>query len=261
MKCHFLILFSLFSQPLCAQESKTESNKSLRAAIQKWVAVMKETQTVQKDWREQKQVLLDSRDSLTSELVQVEREIAEADERRKTLDQASEDKLARKAKFDAGREAFRASLDALDAKVSAVIPILPAELAKNGKLEKAIADHQKFVATKDKDTLGLNSRLTAMLTILTEAEKFNQIVSTFDGKTVQAGEQRVLLDGAYFGLASGFAANEAGTSAFKLTPSANGWSEEEITDAAVIAEVRELIDVANGSGETRLVTLPLEIAR
>ena len=261
MKCHFLLLFSLFALPLFAQESKTENNKALRAAIQKWVAVMKETQTVQKDWREQKQVLLDSRDSLTSEVTQVENEIAEADERRKTLDQASEDKLARKATFDAGREALRAGLDALDAKVSAVIPILPAELVKNGKLEKAIVDHQKFSATEDKETLGLNSRLTAMLTILTEAEKFNQIVSTFGGKTVQAGEERVLLDGAYFGLACGFAANEAGTVAFKLTPSATGWSEEEITDEDLIKEVRALINVANGSGETRLITLPLEIAR
>ncbi|MCH1509063.1 MAG: hypothetical protein L7T84_07670, partial [Akkermansiaceae bacterium] len=145
-------------------------------------------------------------------------------------------------------------------RISAVIPLLPNELARQPKLEKAIVDHKNFVIRKDKEAIGLNSRLTAMLTILTEAEKFNQVVTPFSGKSAETGGQKILLDGIYFGLAMGFAANEYGTIAFRLVPGSEGWVEEELTDSEVIEDVRELIDVGNASGETRLVSVPLEIA-
>ena len=100
-----------------------------------------------------------------------------------------------------------------------------------------------------------------MLTILTEAEKFNQVITPFSGRSAEAGGQKVLLDGIYFGLAAGFAANEAGTVALRLKPGPEGWLETEVTDPEVITQVRDLINVGNASGEIQLVTLPLEIAK
>jgi len=78
---------------------------------------------------------------------------------------------------------------------------------------------------------------------------------------VDSGGKKILLDGAYFGLAMGFAANEEGTVAFRLKPGSDGWEEDELTGEDIVKEVRELINVANGSGETRLVNIPLEIAK
>ena len=189
----------------------------------------------------------------------MESEILSAFARLSKTDASSQEKLAQKKRYDEGREELREGLNGLEERISAVIPLLPEELASQPKLEKAIVDHRNFVIRKDKEAIGLNSRLTAMLTILTEAEKFNQVVTPFSGKSAETGGQKILLDGIYFGLGMGFAANEEGTIAFRLVPGPEGWTEEELTDPGVIEDVRELIDVGNGSGETSLVTIPLQI--
>lgn len=258
----FTVISILIASSLMAfgQQGGTEANKALRATIQKWVAVMKETQEKQKNWKEQKQILSDTKDSLVSEAAQLEKEIKDSEERLAASDNASKDKLAQKDRYDEGRETLRAGLDQLEEKVSQVINILPIQLKEEGKLAKAIVDHENFRKAEDKKSQGLNARLTAMLTILTEAEKFNQIVSTFEGASAQSGNETVLLDGAYFGLALGFKANEAGTVAFMMKPSPDGWTDTELQGEELISDVRKLINVANGSGETALVNVPLEIS-
>lgn len=249
--------------PLHAQDGGIEANKKLRATVQKWIAVMKETQEKQKEWKEKKEILLDSKASLEAETAQLESEILAAFDRQKKLDVQSADKLAEKKSYDAAREALRDGLNDLDAKVSAVIPLLPKQLTKEGKIEKAIADHLGFVKRTDKDKIALNARLTSMITILLEAEKFNQVVTPFKGGglTADVGGDQVILDGIYFGLAMGFASDEQGKVAYRLDPSPGGWEKKEISDPETVAKIRELIDVGNASGEVRLVELPLEIAK
>lgn len=247
--------------PLSAQEDGNSANDQLRSSVQKWISVMKSTQETQRGWKEQKQILLDSKTSLLAENAQMEKEILGAFHRLGSTDDASQKKLTEKKSYDDGREALRDGLNDLDEKVSAVIPLLPKELSSESKLEKAIIDHENYVIRQDKDKISLNGRLTAMLTILTEAEKFNQVVTPFSGRSADAGGQKVLLDGIYFGLAMGFAANEAGTVAIHLKPGPKGWTETEISDPEVIEQVRDLINVGNASGEVRLVSIPLEIAK
>ena len=261
MKFAFVPAILLAILPVSAQENASVANDQLRASVQKWVAVMKATQEKQKEWKEQKEILLDSKASLLAENSQMEKEILSAFSRLGSTDETSRRKLAEKKSYDNGREALRDGLNDLDAKISAVIPLLPRELARQPKLEKAIVDHRNFVIRQDKEKISLNARLTAMLTILTEAEKFNQVVTPFSGRSADAGGNKVLLDGIYFGLAMGFAANEQGTVALQLKPGPEGWVESEISDPEVIEQVRELINVGNASGEVRLVTLPLEIAK
>ena len=257
----FLFLLVGVPLPLLAQDDGNAANDQLRTGVQKWIAVMKATQETQREWKEQKQILLDSKASLQAENAQMEQEILAAFARLGTTDEASQKKLAEKKSYDNGREALRDGLNDLDEKISAIIPLLPKELASQNKLEKAIVDHKNYVIRQDKEKISLNGRLTAMLTILTEAEKFNQIVTPFSGRSADAGGQKVLLDGIYFGLAMGFAANESGTVAIHLKPGPEGWVETEITDPEAVTQVRDLINVGNASGDIRLVSLPLEIAK
>ena len=261
MKFAFIPLLILSISPLSSKEGGIEANKKLRATVQKWISVMKETQKKQKDWKEQKQILLDSKDSLQSESEQLESEILAAFARETKLDTLSLEKKKEKGSYDDAREALRDGLNDLDAKVSAVIPLLPDTLTKEGKVEKAIADHKGFVIRNDKDKIALNSRLTAMITILIEAEKFNQVITPFEGSTAEVGGRKLLLDGIYFGLAMGFAADESGKVAIQMNPGPDGWVQTEITDPETVSKVRELIDVGKGAGEIGLVDLPLEIAK
>jgi len=247
--------------PLSAQEGGIEANRKLRTTVQKWISVMKEIQEKKKEGKEQKQILIDSKAALEAETKQLEVEIEAAEKRKAQLDEKSQDKLEKKETYDAAREALRAGLNRLEMKVSSVIPILPEELTSRDKVAKAISDHRGFVAKTDKDSLDLNARLTPMAAILSEAEKFNQIVTTFKGRTVTVGGKPVLLDGIYFGLAMGFAADNSGQKAILLKPGPKGWTETEISDVEVAAQVRELIEVGMGTGEIRLIDLPLEIAK
>lgn len=259
MKFRLLILVSAcLTSLLSAQGESAKANESLRASIQKWVAIMKETQEKRAEWRERKQILKQSKEALLADNIQMESEILAAFKRIANTDEASQEKLADKREYDEARESLRDGLNDLDAKISALIPLLPKELAERPKLEKEIVNHRNFVIRQDKEKLGLNARLTAMLTILTESEKFNQVVTPFTGRSAGEEGNRVLLDGIYFGLAMGFAANEAGTIAFQLRPGPDGWEEVPVTDPDLIEKVRALIDVGNAAGEVQLVDLPLE---
>jgi len=119
--------------------------------------------------------------SLLTETKQLETEILAAFDRLAVADEESKEKLEARDRYNAGRDYLRKGLDELEPKVSAVIPLLPEELASQPKLEKAIVDHQKYASFNNKNHIGLNTRLTAMLTILIEAEKFNQVVTPYGG--------------------------------------------------------------------------------
>lgn len=235
-----------------------ETTKSLRATVQKWTEVMRETQGAQERWKQDKQVLQDTKSSLEIEVEQLKAEIKAAEERIAETDAASADKLALKQMHEKAREAFRAGLDAVEAEVSAVIPLLPAELAENPKMQVAIESHRKFSASTEKESLSLNKRLDAMLTILAEAERFQQAIQVYGGRVRElSGEQR-LLDVVYFGLALGYGVDQDGTIAFQLSPSPEGWVERKLEAEDALA-VRELMNVAQKSGEVRLVDVPMTI--
>ncbi len=237
------------------------ANENLRVTIQKWVEVMKSIQTEQKNWKAEQEVLEGNIASIEAEIGQLESELAESKKRRATADAASVDKLAQKEEYSAARIALREGLNGLESEVSAVIPLLPKELTDEAKIKTAIEDHQKFSATTDKESLPLNKRLSPMLTLLTEAEKFNQVVTTYEGRAFTAQGQTRLLDVVYFGLSTGFAADEKGELAFRLQPSPTGWQEVPLTGEGLAKTIRELIDIAKGTGETRLVNLPLELGK
>lgn len=253
-----LVILTLLPMQLQANEE----NKQIRATVQKWIAIMKETQTKQREWREKKQILQDSKAALISEREQMKDEILAAHKRINSSDESSKEKIEAKDNYDTGRKALLHGLNDLDAKVSAVIPLLPEELINsNSSLAKQITDHQNFVKRKDKEKISRNGRLQAMITILIEAEKFNQVITPFDNRLITHGEDELAVDGIYFGLAMGYAANEAGTIALQLTPSPEGWTETKISDPELAGQIRELINAGNGSGETELITLPIEIAK
>lgn len=255
-----LLCLIISTLPLAGQSSQVEANKKLRASIQKWIATMQNTTKTRKSWEEREQLLEESKLSLAAEIKDIEETISETQTRLKTAGKSSTEKLTEKRSFDAAREAFQKGLDQVETHISAVIPILPPELSAEPKMAKAIQDHKNFVAAEDKSKK-LNSRLTAMLTILNISEKFQQVVTTYADRIAKAGGKEVQIDKVYFGLAFGFAANKSGTVAFRLSPGSDGWTETPVDDPALASEIRQLIDVASGSGETRLVTLPLEIAR
>lgn len=243
-----------------AERGVAESSKDLRATIQKWIAVMKETQETQQEWKRNKQILEDTREALGLEVEQLKSEIAAAEKRIATADSASAEKLERKRSYEAGREALRASLDRVEDRVSEVLPLLPEELATAPKMEAAIADHRKFAAAEDSGELSLNKRLTAMLTILSEAEKFNQLVQVFSSRPREVDGEERLFDVLYFGSSLGYAVDQDGSLAFQLHPGPDGWKSQRIEGADEAKAVRELVDVANKSGETKLVRVPLELA-
>ena len=78
---------------------------------------------------------------------------------------------------------------------------------------------------KEKEGVALNSRLGAMVAILVEAEKFNQVVTSFENRSAKVNGKDILLDGIYFGLAMGFAANASALPWPKRCSASGGSSE------------------------------------
>lgn len=245
--------------PVGGASADGEVNRKLRATIQQWVEVMKSTQVVQQEWKRDKQVLGDSREALDLEIKQLEGEIAAARERIAAVDSGSADKLERKRTYEEAREALRVGLDEVEREVSEVIPLLPKELAELAKVEAAIQDHQRHADGRKEQEVSLNKRLNTMLTILAEAEKFNQTVQAISGRSMAVDGERLLLDVVYFGLSLGYAVDEAGTVALQLSPTELGWTDRRLAPGKETEAVRELMDVAHRIGEASLVSVPVTV--
>ena len=119
-------------------------------------------------------------------------------------------------------------------------------------------DEHRKSESEEKEKLGLNSRIQPLVQILTEAERFHGKLWTVAHPLQVNGvdkQMKVL----YFGLSVAYAVDDGGTVALAGLSSESGWTFEELKEADIAAEVLTLYQAADGSGESQMVSLPLEV--
>lgn len=237
-----------------------EETSALRTTIGKWIEMMRMVQEEQARWTRERQILEANREGLQQEIADLEETIEATMARIAAADEESREKLDKKRRYDAAREAMAKSLTVVEERVREVLPLLPGfYLSENTKLAAAAEDLKKSAGLSEEEKKkGLTKRLSAVTTVLNEAEKLQQRAWVRDERREVDGEN-MIVTAIYFGLSTAFAADTAGTVALRGRPGPEGWEFEKISEPGAPEAVLDLIAVAEGSGEIKFVEVPVEL--
>lgn len=251
MRSLFSIITFSFSCLVCAGESESVQ---LRSLISEWVDTMRKSTDEESRWARDEVVLKANLEGLRAELQQIEQQAALVKARLNSASVEDQEKLSRKDAYDEARQALKRGLEPLEASARLALNLVPEFfMAESDKLQGA-----REALQKDSESVSLNSRLSAVSTILTELERFHQARWIKDiAHTVEG--QEMSLKAVYFGLGAAYGANDDGSVAVVGRPGSEGWSFERIDDPVMAERTRVLVEVATGSGVSSIVELPVAI--
>ena len=233
------------------------SEATMRDVISEWAATVRANQTEKVKFEQDKSVLDASKESLEAEIADLNAQIEKLEASKGASDLAKQKVLAEKETLEAARKAFGEQLDALEEKAVKILPILPQSLIRNNvKLAGAVEAFEAHQKAAEMSKLGLTKRLQNVLTIISEAETFNQRVSHVDEVRKIQGEDHNL-SMVYFGLAVAYGANADASIGVVASPSADGWQYAEKPELA--KDILSLVKVAKGDEQASFVNLPVTI--
>ena len=109
----------------------------------------------------------------------------------------------------------------------------------------------------DASKLSIGQRIQPIIAILTQVQKFNQVVTLVeDFREFEAG-RTVQTETVFFGLGAAFYVDRANENAGMGVPGVDGW--EWTSDASLIPSVRSFVDIYRGSKQARYVELPVDV--
>lgn len=245
-------------------QTVAEQHIELKATIEQWMETMERTQELERRWMNDEDVLKDTISGLKGMIEQSEADIAEVEKRLDSADLEAKEKLEQQKDYNQAREVMRAGLGPVEAEVAKVVPLFP-DFYLNGeegssKLKAAVEALQEHRTAEpdEKEKLGLNARLQPLVQILTEAERFHsKIFAVAHGLEVGGVEKQMNV--LYFGLSKAYAVDDAGTVALRGTSTLEGWKFEALSGEEIAQKVKRLYQAADGSGESEMVKLPLQI--
>lgn len=224
----------------------------VRAGIEQWVETRQLVSRTRSDWDAEKEILNQSKVLYQRELaglaeqmgkvatnsVQVDRERAGAD---RELQEAN-----------AALEHAREDLVAIEGRIRSLVVRLPLPLgdAIKGHLARLPEDSQS-------SKLGATERLQTVVSILNEADKFNNAVGIYPEKRKNPAGDEVSVDTLYVGLGAAFFVNETGDFAGVGNPGAQGW--DWAVNTAIAPAVREAVRIYRGERSATFVPLPVTI--
>jgi len=257
-------LFLSFTGLLSADESIANQHTQLRSVLDQWMETVDRAQVLESNWANEQFELQGSIEGLRTMLVSADEAIAEVEGRLELAGGESQEKRKEMESFEAAREAFAKGLKPVEEEVGKVVKLLP-EFFTSGteataKLKGSIEELNTALAANPDELakMSLNKRLKPLVQIVTEAERFNEkIWAVTHFLTVGGAEKNMNV--IYFGLGAAYAVDEEQTVALQGQNGPQGWKFTEMSGENIPAEVLVLYNSAKGAGETRMVSLPLNL--
>ncbi|MGJ8640226.1 MAG: DUF3450 family protein [Opitutaceae bacterium] len=226
--------------------------KNTRDTLDKWVETQQIISETKSNWDFEKSILKDSETMLTSELARLEDDLkilddtaTAADEERAAL--ADEEEILGTA---AG--VVKSKIGELEAKVKSIVATFPEPL-----LDRIKPLIRRLPEDPNKTKLSLGERVQNIVGILSQADKFNgMITQTSESREIEGGriiEVRTI----YWGLACAYFVDSAGEYAGVGFPGEKGWEWPRIEGAG--PEIKRLLDVYEGTGDISFVEVPARI--
>lgn len=255
MRIYHLLAAALLLTPCYGQAAPKDPNQQMREDITRWMETMSRIQREESDWTRDREVLANYKEGLASEISSLKQSITEAETRKAGADKKSFDLSAERDRYAASQSELGKRLRTLEQQMSSRLGVFPRPLMEEPKVAQAIADLKVALALPDdKIEENVTKRLLNIITLLNEAEKFQQTVHVrpelHKDKSGREFNMRVI----YFGLAMGYAVNDDGTLALSGRPSDQGWVFEETPTLAI--DIKQLLASTTGDTEAAFIQLP-----
>ncbi len=255
MRLHQFLLAGLFSTACLGQEIPKDPNQQLREDVAKWVETMSRIQSKQSEWTRDSEVLANYKEGLTQEIESLNQSIKEAKTRNAGADSESLKLKAERDQYTDAKSKLAKKLREMEKAMQSQLGIFPKTLMTEPKVSQATADLKAALELpEDKLEENVSKRLLNLITLVSEAEKFQQTVHVRPELHTDQSGREFNMKVIYFGLAMAYAVNDEGTLALTGKPGSDGWVFEDAP--TLISEIQRLIAATTGDAEAAFITLP-----
>jgi hypothetical protein len=255
MRIHHLLAAALLLSPSYGQTASQDPNQQMREEIARWMETMSRIQREESDWARDREVLANYKEGLANEITSLKQSISEAETRKAGADKKSHDLSSERDRYAASKAELAKRLRTLEQQMSSRLGVFPKPLTEEPKVAQAVSDLKVALALPDDKTEdNVTKRLLNVITLLNEAEKFQQTVHVrpelHKDKSGREYNMRVI----YFGLAMAYAVNDDGTLALSGKPTEQGWVFEEAPTLS--NDIQRLLGATTGDSEAAFIQLP-----
>ena len=220
--------------------------------LEQWVETERLISEAAAEWEANKSsmenlisIYTDEIETLAGLIESAEKDTSAAEKRR--LDLTEQDKQVKE--YEAMVEEGLAEAEVAIKGLQALLP--PPLQEELGPLFSAIPEDPK--ATK----LSVGQRVQPIVAILTQVQKFNQVVTVIEGfREFEAG-RTVQTEKIFFGLGAAYYVDQANENAGVGVMGADGWEWKD--DDELVPAVRSFIEIYRGTQQARYVKLPVSV--
>ena len=238
------------------QEAVATATDELRTSVRAWVETMQMIQQEESDWLRDKEVLENYKEGLEKEIADLREQLAAAQVRKDGADKESLEKVAERDRYATAKEQLTGVVRDLEQRLAGQLVSLPVPLLKEPRMAQLVEELERGLELpSERLGEGVSKRLLNLITLVTEAEKFQHTVHLRSELHRDGQGREYNMKVIYFGLATAYAVNEDDTFALVGLPSVDGWNFQERSDLASL--IRQLIAATVGDRDAAFVTLPL----
>ena len=223
--------------------------KDTTTIIQEWIQTEQLISEETTEWNIEKAALLDISDALKTEIIELDKRLAESEEEAVGAAKQRTELLEQKNEIEDTTRSLIEGVDALEIQVEEAFKILPTPLAK--RLQPF---RQKLNNQIENYNIPLRQRVDTLLSLLQAVSLFHRNISIerqeFSLEDGVSREFQVM----YFGLGIAYFVNESGTVAGYGSPSKNGWVWKR--DDSLALEISTGLDMVNNRAMPRFLKLP-----
>ena len=240
----FLIFFCFWTVYLTGNNFKDTTT-----LIQEWVQTEQLIGKESTDWSKEKAALIDIRDALKKEILELDQRLAESEQEAVGAAKQRTELLEQKDEIEETTRSLLDNIDSLEAQVHKSYQLLPTPLAK--RLQPF---REKLSSAQGQNNISLKQRIDTLLSLL-------QAISLFHRNVTLERQEFSLEDGVsrefqvlYFGLGVAYFVNESGTVAGYGKPTSQGWEWKR--QDSLSKEISTGVDMVNNRAMPRFLTLP-----
>ncbi|MEX0325131.1 MAG: DUF3450 family protein [Puniceicoccaceae bacterium] len=220
--------------------------------LEQWVETERQISQFQAEWETEK-ASIENLIAIYKEEIESLAGIIEAAE---SDTSAAENRRAELLEQDEAVKALEAQL--VDALVETEINMKSLEATLPPPLQEELSPLFKSLPEDPASSkLAIGQRIQPIVAILTQVQKFNQVVTVVEGfREFEAGST-VQTEMVYFGLGAAFYVDQANEHAGVATPGPDGWTWRD--DNSLASTVRAFIDIYRGTQQARYIEIPVSV--
>jgi cellobiose-specific phosphotransferase system component IIA len=220
--------------------------------LQQWVETERQISEAGSSWEADKASMESLIDIYTQELADLEEMIKSAEEDTSAAEVRRASLLEQDAQVKAIEGKLIDSLMVAENALKELESLLPQPLsAELSPLFDSLPENPK------ESKLAIGQRIQPVVAILTQVQKFNQVVTVVEDFREFSEGRTVQTETVYFGLGAAFYVDETNENAGVGIPGPDGWNWQ--ADNSLIQNIRNFVDIYRGTQQARYIEVPVTV--